>query len=599
MDLFHLIIDRVADRNVFNLISGRNLGRDSHLHTRVDNDLIDGFLRVVHRASLISSNYEASKSQDSEITNQLYRSGQIVFNQFFPSRIRQVFAESEGGVLFLHLDQSLSHVPWELLHDGISFLADRFVIGRSIAGAWNETNRDTRSKLRMLIVADPTGDLSAAQEEGEILYKTLNADISSDLIEIRFLSGRRIDRLTLLSELQGKDIVHYAGHTGRDEDGETGWLLANNKILRSSEIEKQKSPPFFVFSNSCSSFGSFALEEVNRMASAFLRSGVSGYVGTSWDISDSNEVIEFAIEFYRNIFLEKTIGESLLQARTKARKRNGASDLTWAAYSLHGNPMQRLFRLPVRRSFDASRSGLNSRRVIEAYPLPIAKPYATFLEEQERTGIPEVSSFRLLRTSFLWLLALVGGTLFSLYQKMDLRGEQPRWSDQDYELFVNHLYRFVRRLHLFKSDDYLPGLVQPLLLHRENINKMIDILRVLENGKNSNDSDLLPYIIPFQFLLENLFVDLSLMGRIEWFQNLGADQPSFLLKGNQVSLERILPVHSYSEALSKELDEFKGRVCIHVPARRLLLDVSEGFRFIDGQLESNLLGLNYHVDVSK
>ncbi|MBW7857433.1 MAG: CHAT domain-containing protein [Leptonema sp. (in: Bacteria)] len=598
MDLFHLIIDRVADRNVFNLISGRNLGRDSHLHTRVDNDLIDGFLRMVHRASLISSNYGQTVNE-AEITDQLYRSGQIVFNQFFPSRIREIFAQSEGGVLFLHLDQSLSHVPWELLHDGVSFLADRFIIGRSIAGAWNETSRDIRSKLRMLIVADPTGDLPAAREEGEILYETLNADISSDLLEIRFLSGRRIDRLTLLNELQDKDIVHYAGHTGRDEDGETGWLLANNKILRSTEIEKQQIPPFFVFSNSCSSFGSFALEESNRMASAFLRSGVSGYVGTTWDISDSNEVIEFAIEFYRNIFLERTIGESLLEARSKARKRNGSSDLTWAAYSLHGNPMQRLFRLPIRRSFDASRSGLNSRRVIEAYPLPIAKPYATFLEEQEKTGIPEPASFKLLRTSFLWLLASVGGTLFSLYKKMELRGEQPRWDDQDYESFAGHLYRFARRLHTFKSDDYLPGLVQPLLLHRENINKMIEILRLLENSENSDEAELLPYIIPFQFLLENLFVDLSLMGRVEWFQNLGADQPSFLLKGNQPSLARILPIHSHSETLSKELNEFKGRVCIHVPARRLLLDVSDGFRFSNGQLESNLLGLQYNVDVSE
>ncbi|KAB2930509.1 MAG: CHAT domain-containing protein [Leptonema illini] len=601
MDAFNLIIDRVGDRNVFNLFSGRTPGREAHLQTRVQDDLIDDFLSVVRRVALLSGSIDDDR-EEGDLTGHLFRAGEIVFRQFFPERIRDILRRSEGGVLFLHVDQALGHIPWELLHDGVSFLADRFIIGRNIAGAYSyrDGSRQDRSRLRILIVADPTNDLPSAAREGQMLYETLNAEISSDLIDIRFLSGRRIGRLALLEEMQGADIVHYAGHTGRDEEGETGWLLHGGKILRSSEIEQLRSAPNFVFANSCSSFGSYSLDEANRMASAFLRSGVSGYIGTSWDIADTEEVIEFALEFYRNIFLERSVGEALFEARQKARKRNRTCDLTWAAYSLHGNPGQRLFRYPARRSFDASRSVLNVRRVLEDYPLPVALHYARFVEAQEQTGIPDPSAFKLLRSSFLWMMSFTGGLLFGLYRKLALKGEQPQWKDGNYESCAAHIHRFARRLHVLNLEGRLPGLVQPLLLHRDNIVKMIEIIRFFESSDAAdNQAEQLSYLITFQYLLENLFVDLSLLGRVEYFQNTGPAWPAILFRGQKTSTIRILPAYARVSSLEKELESFAHHLCVYVPSRKMLIDLSDGFSFEEGMLKSSLFELEMHVDVSE
>lgn len=601
MDVFNLIIDRVGDRNVFNFFSGRIPGREAHLKTRVEDDLIDDFLSVVRRVALLSSSVDRGR-EESDLTDQLYRAGEIVFRQFFPERIREILRRSEGGILFLHVDQALGHIPWELLHDGTSFLADRFIIGRNIDGAYSlrEGSRLDRSRLNILIVADPTGDLPSAAREGQMLYETLNAEISSDLIDIRFLSGRRTGRLVLLEEMQTADVVHYAGHTGRDEDGETGWLLHGGRILRAREIEQLRRAPNFVFSNSCSSFGAYSVEETNQMASAFLRAGVSGYIGTSWDIADTEEVIEFALEFYRNIFLERSVGEALFESRQKARKRNRLSDLTWAAYALHGNPAQRLFRYPARRSFDASRSMLNVRRVHEEYPLPVARFYGEFIRMQEQSGIPEPAVFEHLRSSFLWTLAFAGGLLFGLYRKLELKGEQPQWKDSGYESCAAHIHRFARRMHVLNLEGHLPGLVQPLLLHRDSIVRMIEIIRFFDSAKEAeNTGEQLSYLITFQYHLENLFVDLSLLGRVEFFQNPGPVWPAFLFRGQKLSMIRILPDYARSPALEEELQSLAHHFCVYIPAKRMLIDLADGFSYKDGVLKSSLFDLEMNVAVSE
>lgn len=597
MDFFNLIVDRVGDRNVFNLFTGAVPGRETHLQTRVDDDLLDDFLHVVRRVALLSSDH-AGEYQD--LTVQLFRTGEIVYREFFPPSIREILRRSEGGVLFLHLDSLLGHIPWELMYDGSSFLADRFIIGRNVAGTWNgETNHQDRTRLRMLIVADPSEDLPSAREEGNALFETLNAEISPDLIDIKFISGQRVTRLSLLEDLQEKDIVHFAGHTGVDGTGEAGWLLSGGKVLRSSEIELLDHPPTFVFSNSCSSFGASSIENSNRLARAFLRSGVAGYIGTSWDVPDSSETAEFALEFYRNIFLERSLGEALFEARHRAKKRNPERDLTWTAYSLHGSPLQRLFRYPARRSFDASRSILNTRRVIEDFPVPVAASYSRFLEMQERTGIPESSAFGPLSMAFLWMLAFGGAALLALYRSLDLKGEQPAAEEgREPEYYAAQLHRFARRLNVLNMESRLPGIVQPFLLHRENIDKMCELVRVFRQ-QNPQEIEALSYLITFQYLLENLFVDFALFTRVDVFYNMGPDWPGVLFRGTRATETRMVPVYGHHEELEADLRSCNRKVCLLTSTRKSLLDLSPflQWRSETGVLHSTLFDLDFHVDL--
>jgi len=560
----------------------------------------------VRRVALLSGGFDHETLQfdnQSQFAGELRKVGETVFRQFFPPSICEILKKSEGGTLFLHVDKTLSHIPWELLHDGQVFLSDKFVIGRSVDGSYIQkevTVSDRR--LSVLIIADPTADLPMAKEEGRRLLEMFQTEISTDLADVRYISGRRISRLTLLTEMQDKDIVHFAGHTAQNEDGMVGFRLSDDRILTSVEIARIKNPPEFVFANSCSSFGSNSIENVNTMATAFLRSGVSGYIGTAWDIADSNETTEFALEFYRNIFLERPVGQSLYEARQMARKRNPNQDLTWAAYFLHGNPNRRLFRYPARRSFDASRSVLGIRRVCEDYPLPVANPYQYYIERHEQPGQCDLYLFESLKNSFLWLLALSGGLVFGLYKKLGLKGEQPNWNVAEHELAANQIHRFARRLHLINLDDYIAGLVKPLMLHRENILKMFKLIKTFEAQGFSHtvidtDMDRLSYLITLQYLLENLFADLSILGRVELFYNRGSSWPALLFRGSQISNINLLPVDSRMTSLEQEVNEATHRVCVNIPARRLLIDLHDGFIFENGILTSALFGLSQHVDV--
>ncbi|MCB1171376.1 MAG: hypothetical protein KDK25_13610, partial [Leptospiraceae bacterium] len=174
MDILNIIVDRVEEVNVFNLIQGRTPGRDTHLHTRVDEDLLREFLSELERIAYLSNQMEeGGLALELNLARRLRSAGQTFFDQFFPAQIQEKLRSSEGGFLFFHVDQSLASLPWELLYEGTCFLADKFSIGKNIAGFWSESLRAERDRLRVLIIADPTEDLDWARREGEGLLESL------------------------------------------------------------------------------------------------------------------------------------------------------------------------------------------------------------------------------------------------------------------------------------------------------------------------------------------------------------------------------------------------------------------------------------------
>ena len=69
----------------------------------------------------------------------------------------------------LYVDDKLVHIPWEPLFDGQHFFCRRFAMGRIVSTRQAPTsfsNRSLKAPYKVLILADPRGDLEASYREG-------------------------------------------------------------------------------------------------------------------------------------------------------------------------------------------------------------------------------------------------------------------------------------------------------------------------------------------------------------------------------------------------------------------------------------------------
>ncbi|MEQ8349886.1 MAG: CHAT domain-containing protein [Leptospiraceae bacterium] len=602
MDILNILIDRVENVNVFNLIQGRTPGRDTHLHTSVDQDLIQEFLEELERIAHLSNQLEGGLTFELNLSRRLRNAGQTFFDQFFPDPIQEKLRNSEGGFLFFHVDQTLASLPWELLYEGTCFLADKFSIGKNIAGFWAESQRAERDRLRVLIIADPTDDLDWARQEGEGLLESLNADVSSDRIDVELLTGPRLGKMELLEAIRDRDIIHYAGHLHYDpRQKESGWLLPEGKILRAREIEKMGSLPGLVFSNSCMSMPDhLRRQEVsgdddsgnegrrfNHLAGAFLRAGIASYIGTSWEIRDSDHTFQFALQFYRSLFEERSVGEAIFDARKHARQQFPENDLTWAAYNLHGNPLTRIFRSGNRRTFDASRNILTSRRIIQQYPYPISRLYKSFLDAQDRGETDSALMLEKLSRCFFHTLGICGSILFCNLESLKIR--LPGLNNAlDFQAWTHEIFEGLNKVHSLGVELTAPGLVESFFLHRDNIEKLLKWSSSLSEEGEHPDA----YMVTFQYLFDNLLTDLSFLGRHRMVYLKDGAGDALELRGQNLTEMRILPSQMENVQLSRSIMKSAGQLCFFNTSRRSLLSLSPYMRFepSEKELQYPLLG---------
>ena len=283
-----------------------------------------------------------------EILKQLQQAGQSLYDQLLSREAKEKLEQSQAGHLVLRIDDQLVQIPWELLYDGKEFLCLRFNMGRIVSTRQRVREGKARKiahPLRMLVLADPRGDLPQSAREGILLRDEL--DRYSDLITVN-LKSSRIDRNYILSRIRDYDIVHYAGHADYDTQSpeDSGWLLADGK-LKAVEIKNlsgRKPMPALVFANGCQSgqTEAWSIEEnyeerIFGLANAFLVSGVQHYIGTFWEILDEPGR-EFALAFYQELLAGATIGEAVKEARKHLINKYGEETIVWASYMLYGDP---------------------------------------------------------------------------------------------------------------------------------------------------------------------------------------------------------------------------------------------------------------------
>ena len=284
----------------------------------------------------------------SELIHNLEKAGQVLWDHLFTRAVKDKLRNTVIKDLILSLDEELINIPWELMYDGANFLCLKFSLGRLVRsrGQVNPPQyRSLTSELKMLVLANPTGDLKSAYIEGK--YIKDNFDRKGSALKIDFKSTH-IDTLYVKKNLRDYDIVHFAGHCEYEADNpeSSGWVLSDGRFTTSdiSALGDSLRLPNLIFSNACYSAQSPRdlmkvdyQEKTYSLAAAFLFSGVRHYIGAIWKIEDPVSLV-FAKEFYSNLLSGKSVGECVRLGRLKLVKEYGLASLFWSSYLLYGDP---------------------------------------------------------------------------------------------------------------------------------------------------------------------------------------------------------------------------------------------------------------------
>jgi CHAT domain-containing protein len=591
--MINLIIDRVGNVNVFNVLDGNVPGSESHLQSVIDDDLIleynSEIENLVRVSNAISQTTNKKAVLQTDILRELRILGETFFHQFFPEEIVERLRLATTKSIHFNIDPRLALIPWELLHDGNCFLADKFRIGKTIRGGFHTKPEDGREKLKMLIISDPTEDLVWAEREGEQLFRILTEKVSHSRLDIEFIGGKQVTKLKLLSLIKDKNIIHYSGHLYFSEDPlENGWLLSDGKILKAREIKNSGISTDLVFSNSCVSSKSASKQLntniMNNFAGSFLMSGIKTFIGTNWEILDNENTIDFTIRFYSYLFSDKTVGESLFMTREYARRNYEIHDLTWANYSLYGNPDFTILQNPD--SDSASQKIINPSFILNFYPTPVARSYHRFLSSQKE-NLPLPQQMTRLISCFEEFTKVLGSIIFSDHQYNSLGKNFPEHPDdclpiaKSWDLIYSCLWDFKK----LKISPLLDSVIDTLNSNREVIYKILNWSILYQEGKIAKEA-WESYLITYQYFYENLLVEMEEFEKINIFLVSENSNYHYFFKGLKPVSSLITAPMVKKDFVGEQIEKFRGHLVVFNEAKKKMIPLKANI--IDNQTKGEL-----------
>ncbi|MFZ1983187.1 MAG: CHAT domain-containing protein [Desulfatitalea sp.] len=359
-----------------------------------------------------------------EVLGQLKDTGQLFRDELFSARIKDRLNATSADHMIISLDDHLAHIPWELLHDGRGFLCEKLAVGRIVRTRQAVIAAAPSVLLppsRVLILADPAGDLKAAYSEGVDIRDFMEQ--SSPGLQVTFRSGG-VTSDFIQTRLRHFDWVHFAGHTDYDcaQPGLSGWRLSKERFTaeRIIKMAGTGAMPALVFTNACQSARSEApdasghLEQhVFGLANAFIMAGVRHYVGTLWEMADDASR-HFAFSFYHHLMTGLTIGQALRDARQAMIAQLGLENIAWAGYLLYGDPTATYFPKDTPKATDVATPSLAKRPAAESQEVGAGLRAPEEVIHFTSTLRPR-SAKRVLRNAAigLVLLAAVSGSLLA------------------------------------------------------------------------------------------------------------------------------------------------------------------------------------------
>jgi hypothetical protein len=269
--------------------------------------------------------------------------GRILRDAFLGTKGRRLLADIDRTALLLLVDETVLHLPWEMMFDTDNAPLVLAPFGRVVTTrVAPPSGRDLSTEdptVRILAVENPTDDLAASERVMEIIHGLRPANPDLD-IEVTTLARRDATRRRFAQTVRAQDfdIVHFAGHGRFDADrpSDSAVLLADGPLSDEQVMKlRWKQPPFVVWNSSCESArvapGTRIVSNARRsngLASAFLSRGVEAYLGHYFFVEDT-AAAQFSEAFYTTLLRDRNVGRAVQEARRHAIDRFAADgDLT-------------------------------------------------------------------------------------------------------------------------------------------------------------------------------------------------------------------------------------------------------------------------------
>ena len=288
-------------------------------------DAIDGLRRWSAGLGLTTSSARAAGADV----------GRILRDVFLGSNGAELLDALDRTALLLVVDETIMHLPWEMMLDGADAPLVLRPFGRVVTTRLlPPTGRDPTTedpKVRILAVENPTDDLGSTER----IMETIEGlrEWSGDLaIEVTTLARKEATRDGFRTAITGGDfdVIHFAGHGSFDtETPSDGAVRLADGSFGDDQVASLawKRPPFIVMNGSCESARSAAGVRIvsnrrrsNGLAAAFLSRGVEAYLGHYFLVDDVSAA-EFSNVFYSTLLQQRNVGQAVQQAREDALGR--------------------------------------------------------------------------------------------------------------------------------------------------------------------------------------------------------------------------------------------------------------------------------------
>ncbi len=281
----------------------------------------------------------------------LQRLGRVISAHLLPEAVWRRLADADATDLFLRLDESVVHLPWELAFDGQEFWFNKFNIGRQVIGvdvspALPTPMLQVPERLKMLMIVDPAESCSSIMAEANQLGELLRDCPNLDLV---IKGGQKLRKIDLLLALNEYDIIHYMGEFFWDAEqpSQRGWQL-HDAVLTASEFRHAAASALLVFAHSCepdsrphASPNRDDAARAFRIGSSFAQTGLPHYIGTFSAIQHGRSA-ELSASFYRQFLTGESTGGALGAAKRTVCQPPFQRDAFWASFFHYGNPTFRL-----------------------------------------------------------------------------------------------------------------------------------------------------------------------------------------------------------------------------------------------------------------
>ena len=286
-----------------------------------------------------------SKKRSTPALDTLETRGAELAALLFGAQASAVLARCRNSRLVVQHDTPASKVPFEMLlaqpdlRPALEGGITRRLLIPGLAFERQFAKPPKKGKLKVLLIANPTGDLDGAADEALAVKKILSLRKE---MELEDLWEREATVENVSAALARADILHYCGHAFFNGPGpsESGLLLAGNVLFTGADLRKISPLPRMAFVNACEA-GRVRGEpesEAAAFAELFLQSGLDAYLGTYWKVGDAAAAL-FADTVYTHLAMGMTLERATLAGRKALFE---AEEPDWANYMLFGGGSFRL-----------------------------------------------------------------------------------------------------------------------------------------------------------------------------------------------------------------------------------------------------------------